>query len=231
MEHSRSRRNPYLIRTAGLGSILGGLLLLGGIFYILIVLGSYGFNTHMFGDINALLPWAHHHGFAYSILWLHQIIFGLIMSPVPFAASQLFRQHHSSRSSALATLSYQVGMIGFVLIIISAIIFLAVSPVTSRVFSSGMQDMRYTHEIFDAIGTHLRIFGIIMVSMWIMGIGIYLIRKNIVDMFAWFSFALFIFTLVVGFGKIYKAFDWEPFLNILLAFTFLWLGWIMRQKS
>ncbi|RMH60885.1 MAG: hypothetical protein D6677_12860 [Calditrichaeota bacterium] len=231
MEHSRSRFNPYLVKSAGLFSIIGGLLSLGGLFYILIVLGSYGLTMNMFSQPSSLLPWIYKNSFAYSLLWLHQLLFGVLMVPVPFAGAQLFRQHHSSRSSALATLSYLIGMVGFILIILSALTYFSFSPITARGWVQGQSSALLMHDIFSTLGMQLRLFGMMMISLWLMGIGIHLVRKNKIDMFAWFSFALLIFTFIVSLGKAYGAYDWESFLGILLAFTYIWLGLLMRQKS
>ncbi|GEM_PF-3920520 len=230
MEHSRGRHNPYLVKTAGLFSILAGILSLAFVFYVLVVLGSYGFRVQMTSDSTALMAWVNKHTFAYSILWLHQIIFSILMIPVPFAASQVFKQHQSSRSSALATLSYLLGMVGFILMLISGIIFFASSPISARAFAHGMESARLMYDLFEATAMQLRLFGEIMISLWFLGIGLHLVRKNSIDMFGWYSFVLFLFTVIVAMGKSYNVFNWEPFLAIILAFTYVWLGWLMRQK-
>ncbi len=231
MEHSRGRYNPYLVKTAGLFSILAGILSLAFVFYVLVVLGSYGFRIQMSSDTTALMAWINKHAFAYSILWLHQIVFSILMIPVPFAASQVFKQHQSSRSSALATLSYLQGMVGFILMLISGIIFFASSPIAARAFVHGAEAARLMYNLFEAMAMQMRLFAEILISMWFMGIGLHLVRKNSIDMFGWYSFVLFIFTVVVAMSKSYNIFNWEPFLAIILAFTYVWLGWLMRQKA
>ena len=230
MEHSRGRHNPYLVKTAGLFSILAGILSLAFVFYVLVVLGSYGFRIQMSSDSGLLMAWINKHSFAYSILWLHQIVFSILMIPVPFAASQIFKQHQSSRSSALATLSYLLGMVGFILMLISGIIFFASSPIAARALAHGHESARLMYDLFEATAIQMRLFAEILISSWFMGIGLHLVRKNSIDMFGWYSFVLFLFTAIVSMGKAYNVFNWEPFLAILLAFTYVWLGAMMRQK-
>jgi len=39
-----------------------------------------------------------------------------------------------------------------------------------------------------------------------------------------------LFSALIIWGKIFKIFDWDPFLSIILALTFIWLGREMRSR-
>jgi len=229
MSHEHRRTNPHLIRTGGVFSILGGLVLLGTFFYQIVVLGSYKYSTELSLNHSLLLPWINKHEIAYGILWGTQILYAVFMLIVPYAASQLFK-HSSGRSSSLATSAYTIAHSGFYLVISGAIVLFAIAPVAARAFSHGDQSALLLFKIFSALGLHLRLFGELLVSIWIFFIGVHLVRRDKIDLFGWYCFGFPFFAALIIWGKIFKIFNWDPFLSMILAITFIWLGIEMRVR-
>ncbi|KAA3617800.1 MAG: hypothetical protein D8M58_00370 [Calditrichaeota bacterium] len=230
MNSEHRKVNQHFIRMAGTFSIMAGIFVLASIFYVFVVLGSMGLEFSMFEDTKALLTWIDANKLAYSILWVHYAIIGVLMLPAPLAASQVFRQH-SNRSSSMATVSYLVGLCGFYLLIIASIVFFTISPITAKAFTLGTNNSLLLHEIFVALGMQFRLFGEFMIGLWIAGIGIHRVRKNKIDSFGWYCVVFAVSSTIITIAKSFNLFDWEPLLGMALAFTYIWLGWIMRQKS
>lgn len=229
MEHEHRRFNPHFIKTVGLFCIFAGILGFATFFYLFVVLGNLGFKVEMFNDARALLKWINTHQTAYSILWIIYILMAVFMLPAPLATSQIFKSR-SHRSSSLTTASYLVGVCGFYLIIISSIVLLAVSPLTAKAFIKNTSGSVLFYEIFNSLGVQFRIVGEFLITCWFAGVGFYLIRKNRVDSFGWYTLALFVFTFITSVGKSFNLFNMEPVLNIILYATFFWLGLMLRQK-
>ncbi len=229
MSHEHHRSNPHLIKTAGVFSILGGLVLLGTFFYKIVVLGSYNYTTELAANTRRLLPWINGHEIAYGIIWGNQLLYAVLMLSVPFAASQLFK-HSSSRSSSLATSAYIIGMAGFYLVITAAVALFAVAPVTARAFIHGDQNALLLYKACASFGLHMRLFGELLMIIWIFFIGLHLVRREKIDLFGWYCLTFPFFGALLIWGKIFKIFDWDPFLSIMLAMTFIWLGREMRTR-
>jgi hypothetical protein len=230
MSSEHRKTNLHFIRTAGTLSIFAGIIALVSVFYIFIVLGGMGLEMKMFEDTRALLGWIKMNSFYYSILWLHHILIAILMVPVTLAASQIFRQHNN-QSSTLTIASYLIGLCGFYLLIISAIVLFTISPLTAKAFNQGIDNSVLLHEIFVSLGMQFRLFGEFMIGLWIAVIGIHIIRKHKVDSFGWYCISFALISSVITIGKSFDVFDWEPLLGIALAFTYIWLGWVMRQKA
>lgn len=230
MESTRLKYNPYFVRTAGVFSIFAGIISLASVFYIFVVLSSMGLSIEMFEDSELLLKWIKENNLAYSFLWVQTAAVAVFMLPVPFATSQLFR-HRTSRSSSLATASFYVGLCGFYLLITATIIFYSVSPLTANAYAKSIENAVLFHEIFAALGMQFRLFGEFLISIWILGIALHLIRRNKIDMFGWYCLGFFVFTTIITIAKSFNLFDWEPLLGIVLAFTYIWLGLTMRAKA
>ncbi len=230
MESEHRRINQHFIQMAGTLSIFAGIIILASVFYVFIVLNSIGLELKMFDDTKALLTWIEQNKFAYSILWVHYALMAVFMLPVPLAAAQIFR-HRSNRSSSIATASYLIGLSGFYLLIIAAIVFFTISPLTASAYIRGVGSSILLHEIFSALGMQFRLFGEFMIGLWIAGLGIHIVRKNKIDTFGWYCLAFSVSTFIVTIGKSFNIFDWEGFWGIGLALTYIWLGWVIREKS
>jgi len=230
MSSEHRSTNLRFTRIAGTLSIFAGILALASIFYVLVVLNSLGFELKMFEDTAELLTWIAGNNFPYSILWVQYALMAILMLPVPLAASQLFRQRNN-QSSSMSTVSYLVGLCGFYLIIIASIVFFSVSPITANAYNNGVGDSILFHKIFTALGMQLRLFGEFMIGLWIAGIGIHFVRKNKIDSFGWYCISFAGAASVITIGKSFDIFDWEPLLGIGLAFTYIWLGQLIRTKS
>ena len=229
MEPSTHKINYYFIKTAGLLSIFAGILSLSAVFYVVVVLNHLGLSISIFEDTKALLKWIYMNQLAYSILWLHYAVAATIMIPVPGATSHLFRSS-SGRSSSFAKASNLIGSCGFFLMIISAIIFYSVSPITSRAFANGLAQTEFINEIFASLAMQFRLYGEFLVGIWLLGVSVYQIRKNRIDMLGWFLLFIFSVCSIVSIAKSFNLFDFEPFLGILLAIAYIWLGISIRKK-
>lgn len=230
MGSERVNYNPYLIKTAGLLAIFSGIITFGAFFYLMIVLGSLGLKLEMYEQTEALLKWIVNNRLEYKLLWLQHALAAILMLPVPLATSQVFRQR-SSRSSSLATASYFMGLCGFYLLILAAVIFYAVSPVTALALKQNVVNANLLQEIFAELGLQFRVLGEFLIGMWLAAIGIHLVRKNRVDSFGWYTLLLFAAIALITIGKSFNIYDWEPLLGILLSLTYIWLGKIMRDKA
>ncbi len=227
-EHRKT--NLHFIKMAGTFSIFAGIITIASVFYIFVVLGNLGLDIKMLRNTEELLTWIDSNAFAYSILWVHYALMAVLMLPVPLATSQIFREH-SHRSSSMATSSYLVGLSGFYLIILSSIVFFTVAPIMAAAFNKDVNNSIFLYKIFDSIGINIRLFGEFLIGLWIVGIGIHQVRKNKIDSFGWYCIVFAAFCTIVTICKAFNIFDWEPLLGMVIAFTFLWLGWIMRQKA
>ena len=74
------------------------------------------------------------------------------------------------------------------------------------------------------------VLGSLLISSWLLAIGLYNIRKDTIDTFGWYLIFIFIITLIITLGKSTNIFDWEPFLGIFHNATFIWMGFKIRKK-
>lgn len=230
MPVSHHKSNFYFVKNSGLLSIFAGILYVAAFFYIFIVLRSLGLDVQTWKNAPALLKWIVENNTAYSILWLNYSVAAILMLPVPHASSQIHR-NSSRRSAALTKLTCYIGACGFLIILIASIIFYSVFPILSRSFQNNMNSSLLMYESFNALGIQLHLFGEFMVGIWLLGISVYLLHKNKVDTFTWYLIFIFLSITVITISKSFGFFDFELFLVILLAVTYIWLGAVLRKKA
>ncbi len=228
MESNRSY-NPEQIRLAGALSIFAGLLYLASLFYVLVILNSAGLKLEMFEDTKVLLKWISRNNFYYKILWIINFLMAVFLLPVPSSVSKMYR-HKTPKSSAYAASTHLIGSCGVILILISSIVLFSVSPVTANAFAKGQQMALITHETAAVFAMQLRLFGSLLISFWLASVGVFIIRKKPLEVFGWFLIILFILTFFVAAGKAFNIFDWEPFLGIIMAFSYIWFGRELRLR-
>jgi len=230
LESERSHKyNTFFIRIAGALAIIAGIVSLAAVFYLLIVLNNLGLNMSHFDNTAELLDWAGGHPRYYALLWQHYALAAVLLLPAPLATSSIYR-HRGRQSSAWAQVSQVIGLCGLYLILLAAIIFFAVSPLSARFFEQNPETTIMLHEMFAAIGAAIRLLGELLVTLWLAMAGIYLITRKKIDILGWYLVALFALAFIITVGKLFALFDWEPFLGIVLALSYIWLGRTLRSE-
>ena len=226
-----------LVRIGGWGAIVSGVSFLGAVGYLLSVLPQFGLQMSMFDSPQTFLPWIAEHTTLYGYLWILYFTSLAFLIPVPIAVAEKVR-HHLGRSSSLTTLSMVVGILGIPLGIASVVIQSTISPVTAQAFVNSTSSQSYQesvvlmHTLLADVGMQLRLTAELFWGIWIGVLGFVLLRYTRVLFLGWYSLLIALLTASVVITKAIGISDLEPLLGIVLACTYLVLGyWLTISKS
>jgi hypothetical protein len=213
-------------RLGGLGAVLAGAVFLSTIAYTFGFLAALGLTTDMLDAPAQLLPWVHAHGVAYAGLWWIYALHLLLLLPAPFALATVVargaRAHAATRAATAAALAgIAVGMA-------AAMVNAATAPALGRAAvgaaPGSLPGVLLLSDLAGSLGLHLRLVSDLLVAVWLGVTGALLARLSGWRALGRTQLAVAAVTLVVVIAKPFDWIDGEPFLGLLLAIVYLWLG-------
>ena len=213
-------------RLGGLGAVLAGAVFLSTIGYTFGFLAALGLTTDMLDAPAQLLPWVHAHGVAYAGLWWIYALHLLLLLPAPFALATVVardaRAHAATRAATAAALAgIAVGMA-------AAMVNAATAPALGRAAvgaaPGALPGVLLLSELAGSLGLHLRLVSDLLVAVWLGVTGALLARRSGWRALGRTQLAVAAVTLGVVIAKPFDWIDGEPFLGLLLAIVYLWLG-------
>ena len=214
-------------RLGGLGAVLAGAVFLSTIAYTFGFLAALGLTTDMLDAPAQLLPWVDAHGVAYAGLWWIYALHLLLLLPAPFALASVVggrdaRAHAATRAAtAAAPAGIAVGMA-------AAMTNAATAPALGRAAVAAapgaLPGVLLLSELAGSLGLHLRLLSDLLVAVWLGTTGALLAGMPEWRALGRTQLAIAAVTLIVVIAKPFDWIDGEPFLGLLLAIVYLWLG-------
>lgn len=228
-----------LVRIGSWGAIVSGVSFLGAVVYLLSVLPRFGLQMSMFDSPQTFLPWIAEHTTLYGYLWLLYFTSLAFLIPVPIAVAEKLRNSMNT-SSALVTISTIVGILGIPLGVASVVIQSTISPVTAHAFVDPASSPAYQesvvlmHTLLADVGMQLRLTAELFWGFWIGLLGFVLLRytqHTQLLFLGWYNAAIALITASVVIAKVIGISDLEPLLGIVLACTYLVLGYWLATPA
>ncbi len=221
-----------LARLGGTGALLSGGIFLLTLLYTYGYLARLGLTVEMLDDHEQLLPWVARHNGAYLGLWWIYLASQLCLLPAPLAL------HHRCQrdASALSLVGAVAGVAAIVVGIVSIAINAASTPVLGPAYvateASRRPDLLVLSDLVGSLQLYVRMFSDLLFAIWFAMAGLALLRQPgpwrfLGTVLIGLATAVL---LVVG-GKPLNLLDLEPFLGLLLAVAYLWIGGTLLRDS
>lgn len=219
-----------VLRLGGVAALLSGAVFLTTIGYTFGFLASRGLTVEMLDQPAQFLPWIARNRGAYLGLWWLYLGSLLLLLAVPFASTRL----GGLRGSALSLLGAVAGSGGAVLGMAGVAVNVATAPLLATGYAAAGSDrdtVLLLSELFGGIGLELRLFGDLLVGVWLAAFGLALLRGTAQRVLPAGLLLGASGVLVVAVAKPLGWFDGEPALGLLLALLYLWIGAMLLHAS
>ncbi len=221
-----------LSRLGGIGALLSGLLFLVTVLYTFVYLARLGLSTDMLDQPRGLLPWIASNEGAYLGLWWIYLASLLCLLPV---VPTLYRCTPAT-GSAIALAGAIAGLTGVVIGIVGAAANAASASVLGPAYPAADEALRaqlvVLSELFGSLQLYLRMFSDVLVGLWLLATGLAWMQRPA----RWRArggalLALFTTIAVVVASKSVGLFDLEPYLGLLTAGAYLWIGTVLLREG
>ncbi len=214
-----------LARLGGTGALLSGAIFLLTLLYTYGYLISLGLTVEMLDDHEQLLPWVARHNGSYLGLWWIYLASQLCLLPVPVALHHRFQHVGSALSLVGAVAGVAAIVVGIVSIAINAATAPVLGPAYVAAEASRRPDLLVLSDLVGSLQLYVRMFSDLLFAIWFTMAGLALLRQP--GPWRFLGTVLIglatVILLVVG-GKPLNLLDLEPFLGLLLAVAYLWIG-------
>jgi hypothetical protein len=232
-EVNRSRRGvDGLSRLGGIGALVSGLLFLVTVLYTFVYLARLGLSIEMLDQPRGLLPWIATNEGAYLGLWWIYLASLLCLLPV---VPTLYRCTPAA-GSAIALVGAIAGLAGVVVGIVGAATNAASASALGPAYPPADEVLRtllvVLSELFGFLQLYLRMFSDVLVGLWLGATGLAWMKHTA----RWWARGGVLVVLsatiaVVVASKLVGFFDLEPYLGLLTAVAYLWIGTVLLKEG
>jgi hypothetical protein len=232
-EVNRSRRGvDGLSRLGGIGALVSGLLFLVTVLYTFVYLARLGLSIEMLDQPRGLLPWIATNEGAYLGLWWIYLASLLCLLPV---VPTLYRCTPAA-GSAIALVGAIAGLAGVVVGIVGAATNAASASALGPAYPPADEVLRtllvVLSELFGFLQLYLRMFSDVLVGLWLGATGLAWMKHTA----RWQARGGVLVVLsatiaVVVASKLVGLFDLEPYLGLLTAVAYLWIGTVLLKEG
>ena len=232
-EVNRSRRGvDGLSRLGGIGALVSGLLFLVTVLYTFVYLARLGLSIEMLDQPRGLLPWIATNEGAYLGLWWIYLASLLCLLPV---VPTLYRCTPAA-GSAIALVGAIAGLAGVVVGIVGAATNAASASALGPAYPPADEVLRtllvVLSELFGFLQLYLRMFSDVLVGLWLGATGLAWMKHTA----RWRARGGVLVVLsatiaVVVASKLVGLFDLEPYLGLLTAVAYLWIGTVLLKEG
>jgi hypothetical protein len=226
------RGTDGLPRLGGIGALLSGLLFLVSVLYTFVYLARLGLSPEMLDQPRGLLPWIAINEGAYLGLWWIYLASLLCLLPV---VPTLYWCTPAT-GSAIALVGAFAGLAGVVIGIVGAATNAASASVLGPAYPAADEALRaqlaVLSELFGSLQLYLRLFSDVLVGLWLLATGLAWMERPA----RWRArggalLALSATIAVVVASKSVGLLDLEPYLGLLTAGAYLWIGTILLREA
>jgi hypothetical protein len=226
------RGTDGLPRLGGIGALLSGFLFLVTVLYTFVYLARLGLSIEMLDQPRGLLPWIAANEGAYLGLWWIYLASLLCLLPV---VPTLYRCTPAA-GSAIALVGAIAGLAGVLVGIVGAATNAASASALGPAYPAADEVLRaqlvVLSELFGFLQLYLRMFSDVLVGLWLLATGLAWMERPA----RWRArggalVALSAAIAVVVASKSVGLFDLEPYLGLLTAVAYLWIGTILLREA
>jgi hypothetical protein len=226
------RGTDGLPRLGGIGALLSGLLFLVTVLYTFVYLVRLGLSTEMLDQPRRLLSWIATNEGAFLGLWWIYLASLLCLLPV---VPTLYRCTPAA-GSAIALVGAVAGLAGVFIGIVGAATNAASASALGPAYLAADEVMRaqlvVLSELFGSLQLYLRMFSDVLVALWLLGTGLAWMQRPVRWRARGGALVVLSATIaVVVASKSVGLFDLEPYLGLLTAVAYLWIGIVLLKEG